>query len=150
DEYQSYIAEKVEPWSYLKSPYYRPLGYPNGIYRVGPLARLNVHEVLGTPEADQEFLEYRGLAGTASSSFYFHYAYMIEIFSSDDRIEYMLSDTDILGNRGLASATANVEDSIGVTDAPRGTLNHHYTVDELDRVVWPNLVNSPTHNTLPM
>lgn len=150
DEYQSYIAEKVEPWSYLKSPYYRPLGYPNGIYRVGPLARLNVHEVLGTPEADQEFLEYKGLAGTTSSSFYFHYARLIEILYAIERIEELLNDPDILGTRVLASAKANVEEGIGVTEAPRGTLIHHYKVDELGRVTWANLVVSTTHNNLAM
>ncbi len=150
DDYQNYIAEKVEPWSYLKSPYYRPMGYPDGIYRVGPLARLNMRETLGTPEADQELLEYKGLEGATASSFYFHYARLIEIMFTIERIEDLLSDPEILGKRVLAKAGANVEEGVGATEAPRGTLIHHYKVDEMGRVNWANLVVSTTHNNLAM
>ena len=73
--YADYIGEAVEPYSYLKFPYYKPLGYPDGIYRVGPLARLNIIDSCGTPRADQEWAEYRALRrGAILSSFHFHYA----------------------------------------------------------------------------
>ena len=74
-EYQRYIGEATVPYSYLKSPYFKPLGYPDGIYRVGPLARLNVATHCGYPQADAEFAEYHQRFGAAvESSFHFHYA----------------------------------------------------------------------------
>ncbi len=149
-EYQDHIAEKVEPWSYLKSPYYKPMGYPDGIYRVGPLARLNIRDKLGTPEADQELLEFKGMVSRGTSSFYFHYARLIEMLFAVERIGILLDDPDILSKRVLAKADANVEEGVGVTEAPRGTLIHHYKVDEMGRLVWANLVVSTTHNNLAM
>jgi NAD-reducing hydrogenase large subunit len=148
EEYQKYIGEATESWSFLKSPYYIPEGYPNGIYRVGPLARLNITESLGTPQADQELIEFRGL--NHLSSFYQHYARLIECLCSLERIEQLLNEPDILNKRVQAHASANVEEGIGVTEAPRGTLIHHYKVDEHGRITWGNLVVSTTHNNLAM
>ncbi|MGF1506395.1 MAG: Ni/Fe hydrogenase subunit alpha [Chloroflexi bacterium] len=147
-EYQDYIGEAVEPDSYLKSPYYKPMGYPDGIYRVGPLARLNVIGKMGTPEADQELAEYRGL--NHLSSFYFHYARLIECLHAVERIEDLLDKPSILNPRVRAHASANVSEGIGVTEAPRGTLIHHYEVDEQGVVTGGNLVVATTHNNLAM
>ena len=96
--YWDYIGEAVEPWSYLKSTYYKPLGYPDGLYRVGPLARLNVVDQLGTPAADAELAEYRARLGRyPSSSFQYHWARLIEILHCIDMLEDLLSDPGILG-----------------------------------------------------
>ena len=78
--YSDYLGEKVEPWSYLKSAYYKPKGYPDGMYRVGPLARLNVVDRCGTERADQELAEFKELQRAAVlSSFHYHQARLIEI-----------------------------------------------------------------------
>ena len=148
DDYQTHIGEAVEPDSYLKSPYYRPQGYPAGIYRVGSLARLNVATKVGTPEADQELAEYRGYSHL--SSFNMHYARLIECLYAVERMEQLLNEPDILGTRVRAEAGANVEEGVGVTEAPRGTLIHHYKVDVQGRVTDANLIVSTTHNNLAM
>jgi len=148
NDYQRYIGEATEPFSYLKSPYYLPMGYPDGIYRVGPLARLNIVPKTGTSEADQELAEFRDR--NHLSSFYFHYARLIEILHAVERIEQLLNEPDILSKRVRAHAAANVEEGIGATEAPRGTLIHHYKVDEQGVVTWGNLVVATTHNNLAM
>jgi NAD-reducing hydrogenase large subunit len=148
DDYRTYIKEAVEPFSFLKSPFYEPMGYPDGIYRVGPLARLNIAEKLGTREADQELAEFRG--HNHLSSFSFHYARLIECLHSLERIEELLNEPDILNKRVRAHASANVEEGVGATEAPRGTLIHHYKVDAQGRVTWGNLIVSTTHNNLAM
>ncbi len=148
NRYQEFIGEAVEPWTYLKFPYYLPEGYPDGIYRVGPLARLNILDRLGTPMADQELVEFKDL--NRLSSFHYHLARLIECLHAVERIEEYLDDPDILGSRVRAVANANVDSGIGVTEAPRGTLIHHYTVDETGLITGANLVVSTTHNNLAM
>jgi NAD-reducing hydrogenase large subunit len=129
--YQDYIGEAVEDFSYLKSPYFKPVGYPDGIYRVGPAARLNVCNGCGTPFADQEWAEFRSLErGPVLSSFYNHYARLIEIVYAIETLDKLLKDPDILDNRIRAMAQPNFREGIGVVEAPRGTLFHHYQVDE--------------------
>ena len=148
DEYQDFIGEAVEPWTYLKFPYYKSDGYPDGIYRVGPLARLNVIKSTGTPMADQELAEFR--ERNPLSSFNYHLARLIECLNAVESIERLAQDSDILNPRVRAHATANVESGIGVTEAPRGTLIHHYEVDEDGLMTGANLVVSTTHNNLAM
>jgi len=149
--YWDYLGEAVEPWSYLKSTYYKPLGYPAGMYRVGPLARLNVVDQLGTPAADSELAEYRLRLGRyPSSSFHYHYARLIEILHCIDMIEELLSDAEILGADVRARAAINRHEGVGVSEAPRGTLLHHYRVDENGIVQWANLVIATGHNNLAM
>ncbi|GBF81106.1 Ni/Fe hydrogenase subunit alpha [Aphanothece sacrum] len=151
DDYQNYIGESVEKWSYLKFPYYKPLGYPDGIYRVGPLARLNICENFGTPEADQELREYRDrVGGVATSSFYYHYARLVEILGSLERIERLIDDPDILSSRTRAEAGINQLEGIGVSEAPRGTLFHHYLVDENGLIKKINLIIATGNNNLAM
>jgi NAD-reducing hydrogenase large subunit len=149
--YWDYIGEAVEPWSYLKSTYYKPLGYPAGLYRVGPLARLNVVDQLGTPRADRELSEYRQRLGRyPSSSFQYHWARLIEVLHCIDMVESLLSDPDILGEDVRARAAINSREGVGVSEAPRGTLFHHYRVDENGIVQWVNLVIATGHNNLAM
>ncbi len=149
--YWDYIGEAVEPWSYLKSTYYKPLGYPDGLYRVGPLARLNVVDQLGTPAADAELAEYRARLGPyPSSSFQYHWARLIEILHCIDMLEELLSDPGILGADVRARAAINRQEGVGVSEAPRGTLFHHYRVDGDGIVQWVNLVIATGHNNLAM
>ncbi|MBN1680144.1 MAG: Ni/Fe hydrogenase subunit alpha [Anaerolineae bacterium] len=151
DSYQEYIGEAVEPWTFMKFPYYKPVGYPDGIYRVGPLARLNIIDACGTPQADQEWAEFRQLdRGMNFSSFYFHYARLIECLFAIERLEQHLNDPRILDKRVRAYAGPNSGEGIGITEAPRGTLIHHYRADSQGRITWSNLVVATTHNNLAM
>jgi NAD-reducing hydrogenase large subunit len=149
--YQEFIGEAVESWSYLKSPYYKPLGYPDGIYRVGPLARLNICERMGTPLADEELARFRTHGqGAVTSSFLYHYARLIEILASLERIGQMMDDPDLLSDRLRADAGINKLEGVGVSEAPRGTLFHHYQVDENGLIKKVNLIIATGQNNLAM
>jgi len=149
--YQDFIGEAVEPWSYLKFPYYKPLGYPGGIYRVGPLARLNVASHCGTPEADRELQEFRCLGrGAVLSSFHYHYARLIEILFALERAEQLLDDPRITSTEVMAHARRNRLEGVGVSEAPRGTLFHHYKVRPGGLLSRVNLVIATGQNNLAM
>src|SRR5512136_1795758 len=106
--YREFIGEAVESHSYLKSPYYKPLGYPDGMYRVGPLARLNICERMGTPLADKELASFRRQGkGAVTSSFLYHHARLIEILACLERIEQGMDDPDLLSDRLRADAGIN-------------------------------------------
>jgi NAD-reducing hydrogenase large subunit len=150
-DYDTYIGEAVEPFSYLKSPYYKPMGYPDGIYRVGPLARLNMVERAGTPLADEELARFKALdAHERNSSFHYHYARLIEALNGVERIEEFLSDPRILDSNVQAQAMANSPEGIGISEAPRGTLIHHYRIDDNGLITWANLIIATGHNNLAM
>ncbi len=149
--YADYIAEMAHPWTYLKTSYYKPMGYPQGIYRVGPLARLNVIDKCGTPRANQEWAEFRELdRGPALSSFYYHYARLIEIVYGLEMIEQLLGAPDILDANVRAHASANNSEGVGISEAPRGTLIHHYKVDGDGLITWANLIIATGHNNASM
>jgi NAD-reducing hydrogenase large subunit len=149
--YQDFIGEAVEPWSYLKFPYYKPAGYPDGIYRVGPLARLNIVDGCGTTHADQEWTEFRDMQrGPVLSSFHYHYARLIEILYALETMEQLLTDPDILSKQVRAFAGTNNLEGVGVSEAPRGTLIHHYKVDEQGLITWANLIIATGHNNMAM
>jgi NAD-reducing hydrogenase large subunit len=152
DNYQDFLGEAVENWSYLKFPYYKPLGYPDGIYRVGPLARLNVCDQIGTENADQELREFRDRAGgrVATSSFFYHYARLVEILAAIEAIEQLVDDPDVVSSRVRAQAGINNLEGIGVSEAPRGTLFHHYKVDENGLIQKVNLIIATGQNNLAM
>jgi NAD-reducing hydrogenase large subunit len=151
ESYPEYIGETPEPWSYLKSAYYAPRGYPDGLYRVGPLARLNVATSIDTPKAAAEWTEFRQLGtGAVLSSFHYHYARLIEILYALERIGQLLDDPDILSTRVRAHAEPNNLEGIGMAEAPRGTLLHHYKIDEHGLVTWANLIIATGHNNLAM
>ena len=149
--YQEFIGEAVESHSYLKSPYYRPLGYPDGIYRVGPLARLNVCSHIGTPLADQELREFRDRGnGTVTSSFLYHYARLIEILAPSRRSSAPWTIPTCMSDRLRADAGINQLEAVGVSEAPRGTLFHHYQVDEHGLIQKVNLIIATGQNNLAM
>ncbi|MDJ0714181.1 MAG: Ni/Fe hydrogenase subunit alpha [Prochloraceae cyanobacterium] len=151
DNYQDFIGEAVEKGTYLKFPYYKPWGYPEGNYRVGPLARLNICSRMNATEADRELLEYRDRAGrVATSSFYFNYARLIEILASLEKIEQLLDDPEITSTRIRATAGINQLEGMGVSEAPRGTLFHHYKVDENGLIQKVNLIIATGQNNISM
>jgi NAD-reducing hydrogenase large subunit len=141
------IGEAVEPYSYTKFAYYKPLGYPEGSYRVGPLARLNIAKHMGTPLADKELKEFKQLAsGPVQSSFYYHYARLVDILYGLEKIEQILTDPTILDTHVRAQAGVNRLEGAGQAEAPRGTLHHHYKVDDDGKIVWANLVIATGQN----
>ncbi len=157
DDYASYLGEAVESWSYLKFPYYKPLGYPEGIYRVGPLARLNVCDSIGTPWADAELAEFRQRSGTeesggriVTSSFAYHHARLVEIVACLEGIEQLVADDSLMGGRIRARADLNANEAVGVSEAPRGTLFHHYRVDDNGLITRVNLIIATGQNNLAM
>ena len=149
DDYAIYIGEAALTDSYLKAPFYKPLGLADGIYRVGPLARLNVADRCGTPEADVELAEYRQRLGRiVQSGFHYHYARLIEAMYALERMQELLDDPAILGTKVRAHAGVNNLEGIGVIEAPRGTLIHHYRVNDDGAMTWANLIVATGHNNL--
>jgi NAD-reducing hydrogenase large subunit len=149
--YREHFGEATESWSYLKSPYYRPLGYPDGIYRVGPLARLNLCERMGTPLAEKERVEFRQLgSGAVNSAFFYHYARLIEILAAIERIEQMVDDPDLQSEHLRAKAGVNQLEGVGCSEAPRGTLFHHYQVNADGLIQKVNLLIATGQNNLAM
>jgi NAD-reducing hydrogenase large subunit len=150
-DYQDYIGEGVDSSSYMKAPYYKPLGYPWGIYRVGPAARLNMARQCGTPLADEALNEFRRTYGEVSlSSFHNHYARLIEIVFAIERMGQILEQPGILDTDIRAEAKANEPEGVGILEAPRGTLIHHYKVDSNGMMITANLIVATAHNTLAM
>ena len=149
--YFEILREASEPWSYLKFPYYEPKGYPEGMYRVGPLGRINVCERFGTPRAQAEFEEFREASGGRSGRvFDYHYARLIEILASLEEIGELLADDRTLSPNLRAEAGVNAREGVGVHEAPRGTLIHHYWVDQNGLIEKMNLIVSTGHNNLAM
>lgn len=147
-KYYEYIGEAVEPWSYMKFPYYKPLGYPKGDYRVGPLARLNVATHCGTPFADEELKCFKKLGrnGIVQSTFHYHYARLVEILFCIETARNLLEDTAILSEWVTSKASVNTFEGVGVAEAPRGTLIHHYTTDQNGMISWVNMIIATEHN----
>ena len=132
-------------------PYYKPLGYPGGKYRVGPLARLNIATRAGTPRADRELREFKQRsAGAVCQSFHYHLARLIEMLHAVERIEELAADPELLSEDIRAKAGLNRREGIGVSEAPRGTLFHHYNVDSSGLVRRANLLIATAQNNLAM
>ena len=149
EEYSNYIGEASLRDSYLKAPFFKPIGYPSGIYRVGPLGRLNAANQCGTPNADAEFREFHQRFGAvAHSAFLYHYARLIEIVYALERIGTLLDDTRILDTHTRATAGVNALEGVGMIEAPRGTLIHHYRVNDEGAITWANLIVATGHNNL--
>ncbi|MGD0500161.1 MAG: Ni/Fe hydrogenase subunit alpha [Bryobacteraceae bacterium] len=148
-DYARFIGEASLRDSYLKAPYYKPVGYPEGVYRVGPLARLNVAQLCGTPAADRELAEFRQRCGpVVHSSFHYHYARLIELLHGLEKIELLLADPSILDTHVRAHAAVNCLEGVGMIEAPRGVLIHHYKVNDKGAITWANLIVATGHNNL--
>ncbi|HEX9028974.1 MAG TPA: Ni/Fe hydrogenase subunit alpha [Anaerolineales bacterium] len=150
--YLDNIAEHVESWSYLKFPYYKKMGWPGGVYRVGPLGRLNVAEKIDTPLANEELKLFKALnpAGPVENTLYYHYARLIEALFAAERVRVLLDDPDILSTDILNTHREMREQGVGVLEAPRGTLIHHYWADENGQLTRVNLIVSTGHNNWAM
>jgi len=150
-DYEKYIQEEVKPWSYMKFPYFRALGNEHGWYKVGPLARVQNCDTIPSPLADaerREFIDYTGGAPMHAALGY-HWARMIEMLHAAETIKDLLHDPDVLGHDLMAGGERGYE-GIGMIEAPRGTLIHHYRVGEDDLVTMCNLIVSTTHNNQAM
>jgi NAD-reducing hydrogenase large subunit len=149
-KYLDYISEAVEPWSYMKFPFISALGYPQGMYRVGPLARLNACSRIATPLADAELKVWRAKGRVQASSFYYHWARLIEVLYGLERAQQLLESPDITSTDILVPNQPTRREGVGVIEAPRGTLIHHYWVDADGRIEKANLIVSTGHNNLAM
>ena len=152
NDYQDHIAEHVEDWSYLKFPYYKKMGYPEGVYRVGPLGRLNAVDQIDTPLANEQFKEYRAIndGKPIENTLHYHYARLIEIIFAVENVRVLLEDPDICGNDILNTKHEFKGEGVGVIEAPRGTLFHHYKANENGQVEKVNLIVSTGHNNWAM
>ncbi len=154
DHYLSYIAEHVESWSFLKYPYLRKLGWPDGTYRVGPLGRLNVADKIGTPLANEELKLFKQINGgkPVEGSLYYHYARLIELVYALERVAQLLDDPDIMSNdiRTYPTHTQLPSQGVGVIEAPRGTLFHDYGTDENGQLTRVNLIVATGNNNWAM
>jgi len=150
-QYSDYIAEEVKPWSYMKFPFIKSLGPETGWYRVGPLARLNTADFIDTPEAETARKEFMAVTENKPNNLTmaYHWARMIELLHSMEKIQELLNDSDLQGT-DLVVKGERREEAVAVLEAPRGTLFHHYKVNENDQVVMANLIVSTTSNNEPM
>jgi NAD-reducing hydrogenase large subunit len=149
--YNDYIHEEVRSWTYMKFPYLLSLGKENGWYRVGPLARINNCDFIDTPLAEAARVEFKAHSNEAMvhSTLAFHWARLIEVLHCAEAIKALLHDSDILGGQLVEQGEKRFE-GIGVIEAPRGTLFHHYQIDENDIVTKANLIVSTTSNNQAM
>lgn len=147
NDYQKYFLEGVERWSYMKFPYLKELGREKGWNRVGPLARINICDAIPTPLAEAERKAYIAFTGKKvnNSTLYSHWARLIEILHCAEVMKELLHDPDILSNDLVREGEHRLE-GIGIIEAPRGTLTHHYQVDEKGKITRCNLIVSTTHN----
>ena len=151
NQYLDVISEHVESWSYMKFPYLKSLGLEQGWYRVGPLARLNNCDFINTPLAEQERVEFKALNGNKPVQFSlaYHWARLIEILHCAESIKLLLGDSDLQGDHLTLKGEMQAR-GIGIIEAPRGTLLHHYEIDEDGLIEKANLIVSTTHNNRAM
>jgi len=150
-DYLQVIAEEVRPWSYMKFPFIKSIGPEDGWYRVGPLARVNACDFIDTPEAEAARKDFLAVTGGKPNnlSLGYHWARMIELLHSGEKIKALLNDSDLQGKDLVVKGKRRGEWA-SIVEAPRGTLFHHYRVDAQDRVTMANLIVSTTSNNEPM
>lgn len=150
-QYSEHIVEEVRPWSYMKFPFIKSLGPEIGWYRVGPLARVNACDRFDTPEAEAARQAFAAVTDGKPNnlSMAYHWARMIELLHSAEKIQQLLNDPDLQGD-DLVTTGERRHEAVGIIEAPRGTLFHHYRVDENDQITMANLIVSTTSNNEPM
>jgi NAD-reducing hydrogenase large subunit len=153
-DYQRYlevVSEEVRSWSYMKFPFLKSLGPEKGWYRVGALARLNTCSFIPTPEAEAARREFLALTHGRPNNvtMCYHWARNIELLHAIEVIRDLLEDPDLQGE-DLVSHGPRREEAVGLVEAPRGTLFHHYRVNQNDEVTMCNLIVSTTNNNEPM
>lgn len=150
-DYLDYIGEEVKSWTYMKFPFLTEYGTEKGWYRVGPLARLNTVDFIPSPLAQKEFETYKAYTkGKPNNmSMHTHWARLIEVLHSAEMMKKLLNDPD-LQNDNLETKGNKVYEGVGVLEAPRGTLFHHYRINNQDLIEMANLIVSTTNNNIPM
>jgi len=150
--YEEVLEEEAKSWSYMKFPHIRSLGAEKGWYKVGPLARVQACDFISTPLADLERKKMMALGNgkPVMGTLFFHWARLIEVLHAAELIRDLLDDPDILGTDLMADKGERKGEAVGVIEAPRGTLFHHYRVDENDLVTFCNLIVSTTNNNQAM
>jgi len=150
-DYLDYIAEEVKSWSYMKFPYLRSLGNKDGWYTVGPLARLNTCDFIPSPLAQKEFEIFKAYTNGKPNnmSMHMHWARLIETLHAAEMIKELLNDPDILEGELVRKGNKTIE-GVGLIEAPRGTLFHHYRINKDDQIEMANLIVSTTNNNTPM
>ena len=150
-EYFRYIDEEVRSWSYMKFPYLKEIGKNGGWYTVGPLARMNTAEFIDTPLAQKEFEAFRqyNKGKPSNKPMHAHWARLIEILHAAEKIKQLLNDTDLMEGE-LVTRGNKMYEGVGLIEAPRGTLFHHYKIEENDMISMANLIVSTTNNNQPM
>jgi NAD-reducing hydrogenase large subunit len=151
EQYAAHLAEEVRSWSYMKFPFIRSLGPDTGWYRVGPLARVNNCDFFDTPDAETARREFKALTDDKPNNMTmaYHWARMIELLHSAEMIQRLLGDPDLQGT-DLRVEGKRRDEAIGIIEAPRGTLFHHYRINRDDQIVQANLIVSTTNNNEPM
>lgn len=145
-DYLSFISEHVEDSSWLKFPYYKKEGWPEGFYRVGPLARLNVADNISTPLARERFKTFKATGSIVNENLYYHVARTIELLYASERALELLTDDDIVSKDFRVRVERKGGEGIGVIEAPRGTLIHHYSADDDGRITKANFIVATAHN----
>lgn len=150
--YLEFIGEHVNKYTYLKAPFYKQRGYPEGVYRVGPLGRLNAASHISTPIAQGEMKIWKSLNGgkPVEGTLYFHYARLIEIVYALERLQELMDDPDILKQDVVNAPGAITGEGVGVLEAPRGTLFHHYWTNDQGVVQKANLIVATAGNAWAM
>lgn len=147
DRYQEYFSEAVAKWSYMKFPFLKKVGRENGWNRVGPLARMNICDFITTPLAEKERQDFMAFNGKKvnNSTMYSHWARLIEVLHCAEVIRDLLHDPELMGDDLVREGKPRLK-GIGIIEAPRGTLTHHYEVNEKGMITRCNLIVSTTHN----
>ncbi len=150
-DYPTLINEHIASWSYMKFPFIKTLGVEKGWYRVGPLARMNNCDFLRMPLAEQERQEFKKLNDGRPVQFTlgYHWARLIEILYCAESIRYLLDDPDLLGDDLKEEGDLQAV-GFGVIEAPRGTLFHHYEINDEGLIRRANLIVSTTNNNQAM
>ena len=150
--YLDYIGEHVEDWSYLKFPFYLKMGWPKGVYRVGPLGRLNAADKINTPMANEEFNNFKSIGGgkPVEGTLWYHYARLIEDLYAIERAKEILLDPDVTSADIATDYSELTGEGVGVIEAPRGTLIHHYKTDPNGMLTKVNLIVATGHNNWAM
>jgi len=147
NNYLTQIGERVEPWTYLKFPFYKKAGWPDGAYRVGPLARLNVAERIPTPEADREFTEFKSEFGKpAHNTLLYNWARLIELYYAVERAKEIVEHEKTAANDVRRPFKIKKGEGVGIIEAPRGTLIHHYAANDEGIIERANLIVATTQN----
>ncbi len=150
-EYCDHIEEEVRNWSYMKFPYLKSLDKEKGWYRVGPLARVNCCDFIPTPKAQKQFEEFRAHTNGKPNNYclHTHWARLIETLHAAEMIKELLQDPDLQKDDLVVKGNKKNE-GVGLIEAPRGTLFHHYKINENDQITMANLIVSTTNNNEPM